>query len=208
MAYTATRLWWGLCRSISRRSEVYGVRVWHFMPIGDGARMVSERITHALALIATHDPRQLELLQKLSAGIIVMDQPMLYGSWVRGPRLVRLTDSFLIGDEATPARIAVTIVHELAHARLDTRGFGYAPERRHRIEAICFRAEAAFARKLPDGDLLAEEHEKLAQDALASGPGEWSRGAQLARDSLAMEMVGVPAWIVRAFRRRAERSSD
>jgi hypothetical protein len=200
MAYVASRLWWGFHRAVSRRWELHGVRVWYFMPLAEDARIVTERITRALALIAAHDPRQLELVRRHSAGIIVMDHPMLRGSWESGARLVRLAERFLLSDKATPARIATTVVHEVAHARLEARGFAYTPNRRHRIEAICYRAGAAFARRLPEGETLAEEGALLAQSAVASGPERWSPRAQVERDMRAMEILGVPAWLRRALR--------
>ena len=203
-----SRFWWEFCRVVSRRSDAYGVRIWYLMPLGDEARVASERIGRALELIATHDPRQLKLFHGIARGIIIVDHPMLFGSWEPGARLVRLSESFLRSDRATPTMIAMTIVHELAHARLGARKFAYEPKRRHRIEAICFRAEAAFARKVPGGEELADRYEKRAERTIAAGPDDYSDRALRELSSRALEIVGAPRWILRAMRRRAARTPN
>jgi hypothetical protein len=49
------------------------------------------------------------------------------------------------------ADLACCIVHEATHARLRSYGIGYKPESRARVERVCYRAEIAFAGRLPAG---------------------------------------------------------
>jgi len=110
--------------------------------------------------------------------------------------VIELSERY-VSDRKTPAiALAATIVHEVTHAWLEHHGFEYAFERRRRLEAICYRAQAAFARRVPGADRLAEHYERTA-DAVRQGPdSNWS--ARAARDRMikyAREQ-GVPEWVI------------
>src|SRR5882672_12744248 len=81
------------------------------------------------------------------------------------------------GAKFTPAHVAATIIHEATHARLMTAGVGYEPERRAKVERICFKAEIAFASRLPDGQPIIDE----AQAQIKRDPEVWTDQAARAR---------------------------
>ncbi len=96
--------------------------------------------------------------------------------------------------------LAGTIVHEATHAWLSSLGFQDHPARRHRIEAVCIRAEVAFARRLPDGAELAERYATYVVETLSAGPEPFSRRAKRERDLLALQDLGAPNWLLRILR--------
>jgi hypothetical protein len=60
-----------------------------------------------------------------------------------------LSTEYLKKERPSAVAIAATIVHELAHARLDAHGIVASAERAGRIERICFRATQRFLDTLP-----------------------------------------------------------
>jgi hypothetical protein len=88
--------------------------------------------------------------------------------WHYGVKLIIVDARFLCDPETTPANIAATLVHEATHARLDR--IGYAPEKRARVEGLCFRRERAFARRLPDSHELVAEIDRQLSATLLIGP--------------------------------------
>ena len=95
--------------------------------------------------------------------------------------------------------IAATIVHEATHARLLKCGIGYEETLRDRVEAVCYRRELAFARKLPNGERVREH----AQDALTMPRATWADPAFRDRDVegsvQVLRHLGVPNALVRAL---------
>jgi hypothetical protein len=101
-------------------------------------------------------------------------QRMISRIWIRllpGPSAVFVAaakacqlDARFVRDAATaPEDIAVSLVHEATHARID-RWIPYREDLRERIEAICRRQELAFARRLPGGAAIVRRMEEwLAQ---------------------------------------------
>jgi hypothetical protein len=92
-------------------------------------------------------------------------------------------------------------VHEATHAWLDHLGFSYTPGRRARIEAICYRAEAAFAREIPECQDVAREYEMCAQLVLEQPDEEWSDAAFRSRTIARLVELGVPGWAARLVSR-------
>ena len=72
--------------------------------------------------------------------------------------------------DTSSEELALTLVHEGAHARLRRRGFGYDETIRARIERICIHNELAVARRLPDSGHLVE----MKKARLAWEDKEWS----------------------------------
>lgn len=123
--------------------------------------------------------------------------------WSRDARLVRLREDYVLDPATSSADVASTLVHEGTHAWLCRLGFGYEEHRRARIEAICYRSEVAFARRLPNGETLLPDLDA----ALALDPALYSAAAQRERDAADLRTLGVPGWLVRFLvlisRRRA-----
>jgi hypothetical protein len=63
---------------------------------------------------------------------------------------------YVVSPETSPARLALTIVHEAMHARLARLSIAYSEQLRARVERICIAAEIDLAGKLPGGESLAQ----------------------------------------------------
>ena len=157
----------------------------------------------ALELIRVHAPRQFGRLNRYSDGILVLGDAGPLGAWMRSARLIRLGQHFILRADTQPAHVAGTIIHETTHAWLEHLGFRYSPGRRQRIEAICYRSEAAFARQLSGGDALASYYEACAQTVLQQGDDEWSDRAFRTHAIRELRELGTPDWLVDAVARVA-----
>jgi hypothetical protein len=120
------------------------------------------KLEQALDLIKSHDAKSYERLRASIRRFILLH--------AGGPefwpevRAVTLTEPLVRGAEVP--LLAMTIVHELTHARLWDRGFDYRAKRRAQLERICVAAEIRFARRLPD-------HESLEEFAMQKLKREW-----------------------------------
>lgn len=124
------------------RHALEGVEVWL---LDSDTR---DRVAAALAIVRRTDPWLHARLGALfSGGIFVFASDHVFrGEFhVEGKRCVLSVGD---GDDGhSPWDIALTIVHEAAHARLHARGIGYPEGRRARIERLCVGREIAFARR-------------------------------------------------------------
>jgi hypothetical protein len=118
------------------------------------------------------------------------------GSWNQDARLIAVSQGFIVDADTRPIHVAATIVHEATHAWLDSRGFSYAPHQRARVEAICYRAEAAFIRRVPGESDLASMYESCARAAVDT-PDDWSDDAARDRAYVNLKELGFPAWLAR-----------
>ncbi len=196
------RYWAWVFRRTERR-PVAGIDVGLLWPSIPERDLVLRKVAAALALIDQYDPRRAARLRRCVEGILVFGDTGPVGQWIRGPRLVMLSVTYALRDDITASHVASTLVHESTHAWLEALGFKYDVERWARIEATCFRAEQAFARKLPDpGDLIKRAERQLARD-----PSYWTAHAARERELRTLRELGVPSWLVwvlgRALPRRA-----
>ena len=119
--------------------------------------------------------------------------------WHRDARLVKLTEKYVGAASTHAAHLAATVVHEAAHARLEESGVRYTADQRRRIEAICVRAEARFARRLPGGEELAAYYRDSAARILDDSDERWSDAAFRGRVLKSLLALGTPHWILRLF---------
>ena len=194
-----------LVRALSKRREYSGVAIYDFLGTGSEDPSFMAKLEEALELIARYDQRTLHRVGELTIGLVLFDHPRAHGSWHRDSREIRLSPMTFRDSSATD--LASTIVHEAAHAWLTALGFESRPDRRHRIEAVCYRAQAAFARRVPDERELAELYEGCALVALADGPQAFSDQARRELDLSALADLGAPKWIVRLLQPRDRRGS-
>jgi hypothetical protein len=204
LSRTYQRRYWSLVFRFAAKVKVLGVPVGTLFAEHPRSELFS-KTRAALALISEFDPRQLHRLQRLVAGIFIFDETGPLGAWMRGPKLIRLNEAYIASLDTTDADVAATIVHETMHAWLEARGFEYRAERRRRMEAICFRAEAAFARRLPDGEALGNYYEERAAEVLAQSDGDWSDVAFLEMHVARLRALNMPEWVVEWFARRGGR---
>jgi hypothetical protein len=204
LSQTYQRRYWGLVFRFARKERVAGVLVGTLFPKLPRTQLVT-RTRAALNLIAEFDSRQLDRLRRLTAGIFIFDDTGPLGAWMRAPRLIRLNEAYVAAPATTDAEIAATIVHETTHAWLEARGFAYRAERRRRIEAICYRAEASFVRRLPEGSVLASEYEECRARVLAESDDHWSDAAFYEKNMARARALGVPEWLLAWSARRRKR---
>ena len=187
------RFFWRRLYKWSDRRLVSDLPVGLLWPTTDDASVCWPKLEEALRLLATHDPRRFERLKRHTEGVLVFGAAGGLGKWQQATRLVILRETYVTATATTPADVASTLVHEATHAWLDQLGFDYREDRRQRIEAICFRSEIAFARKLPAaGDLVERAERQLARD-----PAFWSDRAMRTHAMTELHELGVPWWLVR-----------
>jgi hypothetical protein len=165
------------------------------------AEAAYDRIASGLALLACYHPPILARLRRDAQGILVWEteSSSALAAWHFGVKLIIVDARLLFDRETTPAKIAATLAHEATHRRLDQ--FGYPPEKRARIEALCFRRERAFARRLPDShELVAEIERQLQRD-----PSYWADDAHAQRVVDELAKRGVPGWLIQTIRRLSGR---
>jgi hypothetical protein len=172
------------------------------------AKEVMRRVEEALRLIKEYDQRRYKRIISDLDRVWVRLVPGALGRYVHAHRTCELDERFVLAETSPPEVIAATIVHEATHARLWRCGIGYAENIRGRVEAVCFRRELAFARKLPNGEHAREK----ALDYLAMPPATWTDTADRDRDLEGsvetLRYLGAPNWVVRALLAgRAWRSS-
>lgn len=108
-------------------------------------------------------------------------------------RAIRLRGPSL--DRIDTARVAKILVHEATHARIEARGIPYARDQQARHERVCVNAEKRFARKLMDGDALADESEDQLKTPW------WTDEERQKRKVREWEELGVPQWLPKLLRR-------
>jgi len=186
---------------LSKRWIIVGVEVGVFLPDPGKIGTIEAKISEAFALLRDFGPKYLARVKSLADGILLFHGTDALGSWTRDARLIQVSQGFIADPETKPVHIAATIVHEATHAWLDHLGFTYTPARRARIEAICYRTESAFARKLPDSEDVAREYEMCAQLVLEQPDEEWSDAAFRSRTVARLVDLGVPGWAARLVSR-------
>jgi hypothetical protein len=102
------------------------------------------KVGTALALIAQADPRRYRR--------IAADMPRIFVRRGGGSAYWSLVDTCVLEDrhvrQDPRANVALTIVHEAAHARLYRRGIRYWPDLVERIEHRCIMEQILFTRRL------------------------------------------------------------
>ena len=191
-------LWWkGIFRFAERRT-FSGCSVGIFLPQTVDRPLFEQKCSVAFELVRLHGPRHFARLGKLCDGVLVFGDTGPLAEWVQSARLITLGQHFLLRPGTQPADVAAAIVHEITHAWLDHLGFEYTVHRRRRIEAICYRSQAAFARRLPGGEELAADCEACADAVLLQTEAEWSEHVFRLRAIAQLRELGTPEWLVRA----------
>jgi len=181
------------------------VPVFDFLCSGKENPSFGAKLAEALGLLAVYHPRTLDRVRKFAVGLVLFDHTRVHGSWNAQTREIRLSPSTF--RDLSAAELACTVAHEACHAWLSSIGFINRQERRHRVEAVCYRTEAAFARRLPDGRELSERYMTYASEAIEEGPEAYSLRARRERDLLALADLGAPTWLLGLLGRFVRRGS-
>jgi hypothetical protein len=159
------------------------------------------RIEDALGLIERHDTLHYSRILRNLEQIWVHLLPDASALYDRSAKACVFDERFVLREKTTLERIASTIVHEAAHARLDGWGVRYDDEnKRSQIEAICLRRELNFVAKLQHSEPLREEIERTLEWC-ASNHGYYSDASFRQRDHEGwlelLRHLNTPDWLSR-----------
>ena len=159
----------------------------------DHQTIIFDRVEKALRLIQSYDAKRFAQIQRYIKTIFIFGDPTARGYWHQDLQMCELQEDFVRAEDTSSAKIASVIVHEMTHARLMRLGFGYEEPKRLRIEHICFGAQQAFARRLPDGEELVKEVEET---QAYYGEAHFSDAGRCEADLEGLRVLGVPKWII------------
>jgi hypothetical protein len=183
----------------SPRTRVRGIQLID-LSVSDRTPLFFERVTEALELIAAVHPRRLARVQTYLKRIVLVAGGGEY--FYRSMRAYVMDVPNL--SVRSGLQVAMAIVHEATHARLNRMGIRYPSVWRGRIEAICVAAERDFAERVPgSGELVAQTLRKL------SDPW-WTDEALHERHVDLLRSYGWPPVLLRAYKRvfAPRRASD
>ncbi len=189
------RLWFRIIWRWSVTRTLHGIRVAVFEP--DNAAQCFDRLDAALGLIARYDPTTFESIRKHFAGVLVFGiERYRAAHWNENAHLCVITYVYVQSATVRAEDVALTLVHENMHARLDGAGVEYKEGRRAPIEVLCAMAELAFARRLPLDRNLAQRVEGRVEEWARRGEESWSDRAKKAAKLEHLRQLGTPRWIV------------
>jgi hypothetical protein len=105
------------------------------------------KMAAAIDLVAEVDPRRFSRMRSDIKYIIATPLQKANAAYLPKSRTCYLNSSVVKNHSA--ANLAILLVHEATHARLELAGVRQWPDRRMRFERVCVRAEIAFADRLP-----------------------------------------------------------
>ena len=192
------RAWLRLLCWLSASRTMHGIKVSVFV---DNHDHCFERLDEALDLIAQYDPTTLDRMRKFFGGILVFGvERYRRAHWNDTSRLCVLTETY-VRSSARPEDLALTLVHELMHARLHRAGVEYREGRRAAIEVLCAMAELAFARRVAMNPSLAEDRGRRIEEWSTGGETMWSSATMRDAQFEHLRELGTPRWIVIALDR-------
>lgn len=186
----------------AKHEVINGLWVGAYDPFDLDAKHDSEMLNRAgdaVRCLKASDPTGFARVQRLLKGVLVHRVPGLRGRYLERLGLCVLDAQYVSSDDASPAAVASTIVHEAAHARLCRRGFWYEEHLRGRIERICTRAQLAFLARVPGQEALAAQ----LSERLALPDGVWSdrdmRARRMSALGQTLQASALPRPLVRLF---------
>lgn len=189
-----------LARRLDKRT-LHGVEVGVFVA-DDSTDAILNKLGRGIWLLQRYDPRQFGELKQHCRMIIIFGTTGPQAQWWNDVGWIWFNSAAFVRPHFTEQRVAATLVHEVAHARLDALGFKYTPDRRRRTEVICLRAQERFARRLPDSTDLATLYQRWAAETLQQSDSEWSDAAFHMKSIKRMMQLGLPHWLARLVARR------
>jgi hypothetical protein len=181
-----------LTHLLSARHEHRGI-VLSMLTRPSRAHPFFKRVAAALDLIDRYDPPTFRQLLRRVDRIHLTLLGIHQARWLDDVKTCEL-DQRYVDDQGTSLEdLAGTIVHELAHARIDAFGIALSSRNLARIERICFAAELEFGRRLPAGDSVITK----AQAGIALPDSFWTPAADRERREDALRELGTSEWIVR-----------
>ena len=126
--------------------SLHGFRVV-ILGASDTADAMFPRVANALSLIADMDPRRFLRMQGDIRQIVVTPLAKEGGAYIQRSRTCYLSEKMIAS--SSNSTIAIVLVHESTHARLDHAGIMFWRDRKARYERLCVLQEKAFTSMLP-----------------------------------------------------------
>jgi hypothetical protein len=171
---------------ISPKQQCLGIEVLDYTFDGEDPAPYFAKVTSALELIAQLQPMRLGRIRRDLKRIVIAKQ--VGASYWPNWRACALTPRGL--DSEDIAGIALSIIHEATHARLDGCGIEYIADLRPRIERRCTEEEISFA-------LLLEDGQKRAAELTSKLEKPWWTDEQLRSYQIRKLEMNYPAWVAR-----------
>ena len=187
------RAHWGrLLYRVSEEHAVEGIVIALYGPLDSERGVLLNKLHAALELLKTHDQRSLERIRLYAKAIWVHMGVPGYGAWNASQQLIELQDEYVMSEETTPPDVASTLVHEATHAWLTKRGIAYDAGQRARVEAVCYRTELVFLRRVSgvETELITQTEAQLDLEEST-----WRTGAYRSRELDRLTDLGVPKWL-------------
>lgn len=177
--------------------------LWIGATKSEEAERCLHRVEKALNVVKQHDPLQyIRILRHLDR-VWVCLEPDGRACFKASLNACILDERYVLAEETTPEKLAATIVHEAAHARIDHWGIEYSDvKERLRIEAVCMRRELAFLAKLPQSKPL-QEQVNSTMEWCAANP-EYFSNASFYQRSVegqieTLRYLKVPEWLIQGI---------
>ena len=171
-----------LIKGLARKGELW-IQRKHEIAQFDGIALVdpddytpyfSRIITAALQLIKDADSRRFHRVKLHIRSIVNWTRPFGGGAYLSETKTCEFefrSPRFEHDVQFYTAWYACALVHEATHGRLRSRGIGYTPDNRARIEELCVMEEQRFARRLN----VSPEVLAWLQRSLTFDPRRWER---------------------------------
>jgi hypothetical protein len=132
-----------------------------------------EKIEEALKMLALFSPAYYKTARDRMRGIVIVSlRPDCSDArWCGYSKLCLMDIDYVSG--SSPVDIALTIVHESTHARLEARGIGYSPETRARVEKICTKTMLLALSHFPASPEKTASLKKC-EEIMTTPPSFWS----------------------------------
>lgn len=180
------------------REVMHGVTVVAFAD-GERSRALLDRVRAALDLVARHDPKSLAGIADHFDHIQVLSTlGVANAQYLHAERLCLLSAEYLERPGTEPARLAMSLVHELTHARHFSRAKPAAMSLAQ-AEWLCIGAELAFVRKVPGTAHL----QQAARKRLERRADFYARPAEMEREAEFIHAQKLPRWFVWLLERLA-----
>jgi hypothetical protein len=187
--YRLNRYVWKLrLLSAQKKMMVAGMPVYAIAKEDSLAPLQLAKIRRALKLVHRSDPIRYQRVIRALDRVVVTYEAGTHFYAALGMAVVKW--QFIAS--ASDARVALSLIHEATHARIDRCGIKYLPGQRHRIESACIRQEALFARHIPH----LESDIARSRSAALDNPW-WTPEKQSDRRLGDMRDIGYPAWMIR-----------
>jgi hypothetical protein len=153
-----------------------------------------EKVAGGLEVLRRYHPRGYATVRRHIRRVLVGFLPNAQAAWWGPPRACMLSIEYFAEESATPSDVALSLLHEAMHGRLEARGFRYTRHLRFRLEATCTRAEMELAERLPgQASRLTTLNSRLEELGYLYGAANLQAGRLYA-----LRKLQAPSWLVRA----------